>query len=70
MNKISNLVIDEVSKWTSHKGVEGVAEGEEGGKPCIIVLVSDDPSKLSMTLPSTFKGYPVIIKRTGEIKEQ
>ena len=70
MSKISNQIIDEASKWTSEEGVEGVAEGEEGGQPCIIVLASDDPSKLSMTLPSNFRGYPVIIKRTGEIEAQ
>lgn len=70
MSKISNQIIDEASKWTSHEGVEGVAEGEKGGQPCIIVMASNDPSKLSKALPSSFRGYPVVIKRTGEIEVQ
>ena len=70
MSKISNEIIDEASEWMSHQGVEGVAEGETGGRACIVVLVSCDPTKLSTVLPSSFKGYPVIIKRTGEIEAQ
>ena len=66
---ISTSIIDEASsQWMSYNGVEGVAEGEKEGKPCILVLISIEPSGLTDSIPSTFKGFPVVIKKTGEIK--
>jgi hypothetical protein len=36
-------------------GVEGVAEGEMGGQPCIRVLIS----RHNIELPDALEGYPV-----------
>ncbi|MTI19987.1 hypothetical protein E1176_03035 [Fulvivirga sp. RKSG066] len=66
MSRIANEIIEEASQWMAKKGVEGVSEGEHGGKPCIMVLASESPNKLE--LPKTFKGYPVVIKSVGEIE--
>lgn len=66
---ISNTIIDEASnQWLSFEGVEGVAQGEKEGKPCILVLISVDPSGIADSIPDTFKGYPVVIEKSGEIK--
>ena len=66
---ISTSIIDEASiQWMSYDGVEGVAEAEKEGKPCILVLISIEPSGLTDSIPSTFKGYPVVMEKTGEIK--
>ncbi|MDH3710719.1 MAG: hypothetical protein OER04_12560 [Cyclobacteriaceae bacterium] len=66
---ISIDIIDEASaKWLSIQGVEGVAEGEKDGKPCILVMTSAEPSELSDKIPDTFKGYVVVLEKTGEIK--
>ena len=66
---ISTDIIDEASaQWLSIQGVEGVAEGEKDGKPCILVMTSAEPSELSSKIPDTFKGYVVVLEKTGEIK--
>ena len=59
--------IDEASKWMEIDGVEGVAQGQKDGKDCIVVLISRNPSELSDVLPSTFKGFPVILEESGSI---
>ena len=66
---ISIEIIDEASsKWLDIDGVEGIAEGEKDGEPCIIVMISTEPSKISNIIPDTFKGHPVVLEKTGEIK--
>jgi hypothetical protein len=57
--------IDEASEWLDIDGVEGVAPGEK--EDCIEVFSSCAPSELADRIPSSFMGYPVIIKETGII---
>lgn len=62
-------VIDEASnEWINLDGVEGIAEGDWEGKPCIMVLTSKDSSQIAALIPKSFKGYPVIIEYSGKIK--
>jgi hypothetical protein len=62
--------INEASEWIEFDGVEGVGQGEKEGKDCIIVLVSCPPSELLNIIPTTFKGFPVVIKESGIISTQ
>lgn len=66
---ISTEIIDEASnQWLDIEGVEGVAEGEKDGQPCLLVMISIEPSELPVDIPATFKGYPVVFEKTGEIE--
>jgi len=62
--------IDEASEWTRFDGVEGVGQGEKDGKDCIIVLASCPPPELSGIIPTTFRGFPVVIEESGIISTQ
>ena len=55
--------LEEVQNWFDYKGVEGIAEGRHEGKPCITVFVSGDYDKT--VFPDNYKGFKVIIERTG-----
>jgi hypothetical protein len=59
--------IDEASEWMKLKGIEGVGQGEKDGKECIIVFASATAAELAGVIPSTFKGFPVVIEETGII---
>lgn len=62
--------IDEASEWLTIDGVEGVAQGDKEGEDCIVVLCSCAPPELAGRIPTTFKGYPVVIEETGIISAQ
>lgn len=62
--------IDEASDWLTIDGVEGVAPGDKEGTDCIVVFSSCTPSELAGRIPTTFKGYPVVIEETGIISSQ
>lgn len=47
-------------------GVSGTALAERGGKPCLLVLVSDPT--LKKTLPKEVGGYPVRVEVSGPIR--
>lgn len=55
--------LKEVQHWFDYKGVEGIAEGEYNGKPCITVFVSTEQDK--SPFPDEYKGYKVIVEQTG-----
>ena len=49
-------------------GVVGTAQGEQAGKPCVMVLVVELTDDLKRQIPNDLDGYPVIITETGEIE--
>lgn len=48
-------------------GVVGIAIGLCQEKPCIKVLAARRTPEMDEKIPSSFKGYPVVIDQTGEI---
>ncbi|CAM3626335.1 hypothetical protein ZORO111903_13920 [Zobellia roscoffensis] len=56
--------LKEIQSWLFLKGIEGVAQGEYDGKPCITVFVS--LTEVKNTLPETYKGFKVVIESTTE----
>jgi len=46
-----------------HPGVAGTAIGEENGKPCLKVYLSDQAA--STSLPDTVSGFRVVVEITG-----
>jgi hypothetical protein len=49
-------------------GVQGVAVGERGGRPCILVLVVKKTSEIMTKIPSELEGFPVVVEETGAIR--
>ena len=49
-------------------GVVGVAQGECGGAPCILVLAAATTPALVARVPKVLDGYPVEIRMTGPIR--
>ena len=68
MKEAIEKVIDEASQWLNIDGVEGIGQGEHGGEPCIVVLISAKKQDIADQIPKTFKGYPVILEETGEFR--
>jgi hypothetical protein len=51
-------------------GVEGVALGDAGGKPAIIVYVSDASAAAIRELPAELEGVPLRVVRSGRVTSQ
>jgi hypothetical protein len=54
------------SKVMGRPGVTGTAIGEEGGKPCLKVYLSDKGAAES--LPASVAGFRVVIEVTGPFR--
>jgi hypothetical protein len=50
------------AQWLEIEGVEAVAQGEEAGCRCIIVLASRPAEVLRNRIPSSVDGVPVILR--------
>ena len=51
------------SKVMGKPGIEGTAIGERGGKPCLVVYVSDGAA--GKKVPSRVRGVPVRVEKSG-----
>ena len=49
-------------------GVVGTAIGSCDDAPCIKVYVVKKSDELTSQIPSTYRGYQVVIEETGEIR--
>jgi hypothetical protein len=62
--------LDEANGWIDYEGVEGIGQGQENDKDCIIVFVSCPPAELSAKIPKEVKGFPVVFRESGQINIQ
>ncbi|HET6303278.1 MAG TPA: hypothetical protein VFG80_00730 [Myxococcota bacterium] len=54
--------IAKAAVWLELEGVEGVAQGESDGEPCILVLASRPAHEVRGRVPPTFEGFRVVIR--------
>jgi hypothetical protein len=54
------------SKVMGKPGVTGTAIGEKGGKPCLMVYLSDPEAKKGV--PSRVDGFPVVVEVSGTFR--
>ena len=47
-------------------GIEGTAVGEQRGKPCLKVYVSDRSA--AAKVPREIRGYPVVVENSGRVR--
>jgi hypothetical protein len=64
---IQDVLKKNTASLMSIPGVQGVAIGENQGKPCILVLVLKKNSETTATIPSQLEGFPVVVEETGAI---
>jgi hypothetical protein len=65
---IGKVLKEHTGELMSVPGVEGVAEGMCGSRPCIKVYVVKRSPEIEKKVPDTLEGYPVKIEVTGEIR--
>jgi hypothetical protein len=53
-------------KVMGRPGVAGTAVSERGGKPCLVVYVSDQ--KGEKAVPSSVGGFRVVVERSGPFR--
>ena len=64
---IEDVLKDHTPELMAIDGVVGTAEGEQNGRPCILVFLARDTGELRDRIPSQIEGYPVKVQVTGEI---
>jgi tetratricopeptide (TPR) repeat protein len=64
---IEDVLKDHTPKLMALDGVVGTAQGEENGRPCIMVYLARDTEALRQAIPTQIEGYPVKLQVTGEI---
>ena len=65
---IQEVLITSTPELMSIPGVVGTAIGEQKGEKCIVILVTRKTPELTKKIHSILKGFPTIIKETGEIR--
>lgn len=64
MREGTESVVEAARAWLEIDEVEGIAEGFEGGLPCLVVLSSCPPEALHRRLPRSIFGLPVVVRRS------
>jgi hypothetical protein len=68
----TSSITEVLARHTAHlmsiPGIVGTAEGEQDGRPCIIIFVNRKTDALVDALPEELEGYPLRIDEVGEIK--
>lgn len=70
MNTNIDQAIAQANEWLRLDGVEGIAQGEQDGQPCILVLASRPEAEIKALLPETLLGFPVMIQDIGIIQAE
>lgn len=60
----------QANEWLHMDGVEGIAQGEQDGQPCILILASRPAAEIRALLPETVLGFPVMIQDSGIIQAE
>jgi hypothetical protein len=64
---IEDVLKDHTPELMAIDGVVGTAQGEQHGRPCILVFLASDTAELRRRIPAQIEGYPVKLQVTGEI---
>lgn len=70
MNTNLLRAVDAAAVWLDIDGVEAVADGRQDGQDCIVVGCSRPPSELAGRIPTTFRGFPVVLEEWGTISAE
>jgi hypothetical protein len=62
---LEEVIAAEALRLLALPGVVGVAEGLDAGRSCIVVYVTDVSAAM---IPADLRGYPVVVRKSGEIR--
>ena len=65
--RIEDVLNDHTPELMAIDGVVGTAQGEENGRPCILIFLANDTEELRSKIPTRIEGYPVKLQVTGEL---
>lgn len=65
---IADVLNEHTDSLMALPGVIGTAQGEQAGKPCVMVLVVELTDDLERQIPDNLGGYPVVVTETGEVR--
>ena len=65
---IDEVLADHTDALMRVPGVVGTAEGEQDGKPCVMVMVITLTKALRDQLPTQVEEFPIVILETGKIR--
>ena len=69
-SKIEEVISEITDQWMGIEGVNGIAEGKDDDKECVLVFVSEKTQKIKETIPLKLKGFPVKVMEIGNIDAQ
>jgi hypothetical protein len=69
-SKIEEVISEITDQWMAIEGVNGIAEGKDDDKECVLVFVSEKTQKIKETIPLKLKGFPVKVMEIGNIDAQ
>ena len=64
---ITDVLARHTPRLMAVPGVVGTAEGEQDGRPCIVVYVQEQTPEIERAIPKSIEGHPVRIEVSGEI---
>jgi hypothetical protein len=68
LKPIAKVLANNTPAWMNIPSVTGTGEGQQNGKPAILIFVDSLTDSLKSLLPANVDGYPVVVKESGTIK--
>jgi hypothetical protein len=65
---LEEILAEHADEWLAIPGVVGVGAGENDGRPCVVVLLSQATAEAADKLPASLAGYAVRVERIGEVR--
>ena len=67
MIPIADVLMKHSPSLMAIPGVVGTAQGEENGRPCVVVYVKKKDAGIERAIGNRLEGYPVRIEESGDI---
>lgn len=65
---IEGAQVELADRLMSRPGVVGVGVSESEGAPCLKVYLAVTTDELTAEIPTSFRGYPVVVEESEEIR--
>ena len=62
------IALREAEKWMTVESVQGIAQGKNKGKDCIVVIISRPKEEMHGKIPDSVMGYEVVLEFSGPIQ--
>jgi hypothetical protein len=62
---IADVLEDHRDRLLSHPRITAVAEGDRGGRSCVVVFVDRLTDEVPGAVPAALEGHPVVVEEAG-----